>query len=212
MWKRGTAAHIFNFSTKYRVGRHSHISLRKRTHSTTQTVSRMQALCSWDAAVLIKILLMLGLELYAPRSKLVTLVTQPSQLICIVCSIIILLPISSFWLFKYGMQYDTIMKILQLNIPLIFSMPSVTWKSTIEPSKKKRSHIRKSIFMWTTDANNVRNQCRVMRLSSISCSLSVMSTSGRKLQIMALSTRWSACIPAKEIIIHETHMSYCPIP
>jgi len=173
---------------------------KERTHSTIQTVSWLQDLSSWDAAMLKQILLMLGLELYAPRSKLVTLLTQPSQLKCIVCSFIILVPISS-WLYKHGMQYDTIMKILLLNVPLIFSMPSVTWKSTIEPSKKKRSHIRKRIFMWTTDANNVRNQCRVMRLSSMSCSLSVMSTSGRKLQIMALSTRWSACIPAKEIII-----------
>jgi hypothetical protein len=84
---------------------------------------------------------------------------------------------------------------LMFNAPLILSIPSVTWKSTMDPSKKKRSHIRKSIFMWTTDANNVRNQCRVMRLSSISCSLSVTSTSGRYLQIIVLRTRWSACIP-----------------
>lgn len=85
--------------------------------------------------------------------------------------------------------------ILMFNTPLILSMPSVTWKSTMDPSKKKRSHIRKTIFMWTTDANNVRNHGRVMRLSSISCSLSVTSTSGRYLQIIVLRTRWSACIP-----------------
>lgn len=91
----------------------SHVSL--RTQSTIQTASWLQALCSWDAAMLIKILLMLGLELYAPRSKLVTLLTQTSQLICIVCSIIILLPISSPWLFKYSMQYDTIMKKLLIK-------------------------------------------------------------------------------------------------
>jgi len=28
-WKRGTAAHIFNFSIKYKVSGQSHVSLRK---------------------------------------------------------------------------------------------------------------------------------------------------------------------------------------
>lgn len=82
--KRGTAAHIFNFSTKYRVSGQSHVSRRKEPHSTIQIVSWLQDLSCWDAAMLIQILLMLGLELYAPRSKLVILLTAISaQMYCL---------------------------------------------------------------------------------------------------------------------------------
>lgn len=45
-------------------------------------------------------------------------------------------------------------------LTFIFIMPSVIWKSTTEPSRKKRSQTRSSTFMCTTDANAVRNQCR----------------------------------------------------
>lgn len=84
----------------------------------------------------------------------------------------------------------------EARLPFIFNIPNVIWNRTIDPSNRKRSHMRRSIFMCTTDANRVKNQWSEIRLSSISCWARTRSRSGRKLVIKVRSTRWSAWIPA----------------
>lgn len=80
-------------------------------------------------------------------------------------------------------------------LPLILSMANVTWKRTIDPSRKNRSHTRRRIFMWRTDENTVTNQCRVISEISMSCSRTTLSTPGRYVHTKAAKTRWSACTP-----------------
>ena len=74
-----------------------------------------------------------------------------------------------------------------ITLTLSLSMPRVIWKRMTDPSQKNRSQRRRRTFMWTTLANSVRNQCRLIRESSeIMHSACVLVASTRSTHIIVI--------------------------
>lgn len=93
--------------------------------------------------------------------------------------------------------YPSFLLCRQRASPFILSIASVILKRTTEPSRKNRSQTLISSFTCSTDENTVTNQCRVIRDSSMSCSLTTPARPGKNEDTRDCSTRWSACTPER---------------